>query len=107
MFLSAIGILLFEIFVAPSSTSPGELKALFFIKALRAWLQYFIVYSLFIFPIAMILHTISNYTNKGIIDFDTDKIRIKTLRTNVSIEVKELTKIIFVDQESFLNKECV
>lgn len=103
--MSAIGILLFEIFLAPSDTSPGELKALFFIKALPAWLQYFIVYSLFIFPIAMILHTISNYTNKGIIYFDIDKIRIKTWRTDVSIEVKELTKLIFVDQENFLNKE--
>lgn len=105
MILSAIGILLFEIFLAPSDTSPGELKALFFIKTLPAWLQYFIVYSLFIFPIAVILHTISNYTNKGVIYFDIDKIRIRTWRTEVSIEVKELTQVIFVDQANFLNKK--
>lgn len=105
MVLSAIGILFFEIFLMPSDTSPGELKALFFIKALPAWLQYFIVCSLFIFPVAMIVHTISNYTNKGVIYFDLDKIRIRTWRREVSIEVKELTKIIFVDQANFLNKE--
>ena len=41
--------------------------------------------------------------NKRIIYLD--KIRIKTLQTNVSIEVKALTKIIFVYQANFLTKE--
>jgi hypothetical protein len=105
MALSAIGILLFEIFLVPSDTSPGELKALFFIRVLPAWLQYFILYSLFIFPVAMILHTISHFTNKGIIYFDPDKIQIRTWPKEVLIEVKELTKIIFVDQENILNRK--
>jgi hypothetical protein len=44
-----------------------------------------------------------NHTNKGIIYFDLDKIRIRTWRTEVLIEVKELTKIIFADHTNFLN----
>ena len=50
-----------------------------------------------------VLYNISNYTNKGIICFD--KIRIKTIQTNVSTEIKELTKVIFLDRANFLNKE--
>jgi hypothetical protein len=103
MFWSAIGIFMFYIFLVPSERTPGDIKVLFFIKFFPTWLQYFIVYSLIIFPISWILYSISNYTKKGIIYFDIDRIRIKTWRKNVSIPVKELTNIIFVDQSNFLN----
>lgn len=105
MILSLVGIFLAFIFFMPTKRSSGEVRTLLFIRLYPVWLQYFIMYSLIIFPLSMILYSISNYFEKGIIYFDLDKIRIKTFRKNISIEVRHLINIIFVDQTNFLNTE--
>src|ERR1043166_8898579 len=73
-----IGILLFCMFLLPSKRTPGEIKVLFFVKTFPIWFQYFVELSIFIFPATFIIKKFLNYSNKGIIYFDNNHIRVKT-----------------------------
>lgn len=106
---SAIGVLLFDMFLMPSKYSSGEIKVLFFITFFPKWLQYSIVYSIIIFPLAFFFKFLSRYSNKGVIYFDDMNIRIKTRSRDVTIAVRDINRIIFVDKENFFsqNQVCI
>ena len=103
--VSAIGLFLFEIFLMPSENSSGDTQVLFFITFFPKWLQYFIIYSLIIFPSALFVKGFSKYSNKGIIYFEENSVRIKTRKRDVSIPVKSITEIIFVEKDGISTKK--